>query len=167
MVVTMTERLIIRQFELSDIDFIIRLLNDEGFIQYIGDKNVRNRLDAENYLKKGPLLSYQIYGYGLYLVALKENDLPIGMCGLVVREELKYPDLGYAFLVEHCGRGYASEAAKTILEESMFSYSLNSVMAVTLPNNQRSNQLLNNLGFELAGTIELYGAVNNLYEYSK
>jgi RimJ/RimL family protein N-acetyltransferase len=96
-VVCETERIVVRQFELSDAPFIVRLLNDDLFIRYIGDKNIRTQEDAINYLKTGPMASYKKHGFGLNLVCLKETHTPIGMCGLLKRDELESPDLGYAF----------------------------------------------------------------------
>ena len=78
-----TERLVIRQLAFDDAAFIVRLLNEESFIRYIADKQVRTLSDAKNYLSEGPLLSYQTYGFGLNLVSLKESGTPIGICGLL------------------------------------------------------------------------------------
>ena len=164
-VVCETERLVIRQLELGDAEFIVWLLNEESFILYIADKDVRTQEDAINYLKHGPMASYGKYGFGLNLVFLKNSNTPIGMCGLLKRDELEYPDLGYAFLAEFCGEGYASEAAKKTLTVTIQTCSLDTVLAVTLQDNARSNQLLEKLGFSFKETMELYGRQNNLYEY--
>ncbi|MGM0629787.1 MAG: GNAT family N-acetyltransferase [Pseudomonadota bacterium] len=164
-IVCETKRLIVRQFELSDAPFIVSLLNDNLFIWYIGDKNVRMHEDATNYLKIGPMASYEKHGFGLNLVCLKETHTPIGMCGLLKRDELASPDLGYAFLPEYSGKGYAREAAENTLKAVMKTCSLDTVVAVTLPDNLRSNKLLETIGFSFKETIELYGSQNNLYEY--
>ncbi|PST91293.1 GNAT family N-acetyltransferase [Photobacterium sp. NCIMB 13483] len=161
-----TEQLIIRQLTLDDVEFIIQLLNEEAFIRYIADKNIRTHADAVNYLTNGPLASYRDYGFGLNLVLLKETAAPIGICGLLKREELDYPDLGYAFLTEFCKKGYATEAASSVLNVGMKDHSLNTVLAVTLLDNEGSNRLLQKIGFELKGTMALYGSQNNLYEYT-
>lgn len=161
-----TERLTIRHFNLNDAEFIVRLLNEESFIRCIADKNVRTNTDAINYLTNGPILSYQAYEFGLSLVLLKGTETPIGMCGFLKRDELTHPDLGYAFLPEFWGKGYANEAADSVLKEGMAANSLNTVLAVTLPDNFSSNSLLKKIGFCLKGTIEMYGSQNNLYEYS-
>jgi len=160
-----TNRLIIRQFNLSDTEFIIRLLNDDSFIRHIADKNIRTQEDAVIYLTNGPISSYDKYGFGLYLVELKSKKIPIGMCGLIKREELDFPDLGYAFLPDFCGKGYASEAAEIVLKEEMREQCLHTVLAVTFPGNVRSNRLLKNIGFSLRGTMEFNGLENNRYEY--
>ncbi|MTJ02876.1 GNAT family N-acetyltransferase [Idiomarina piscisalsi] len=160
-----TERLSIRQFELRDAPFITRILNDDLFMRYIGDKNVRTHEDAVSYLKMGPMASYKKHGFGLNLVCLKGINTPIGMCGLLKRDELEKPDLGYAFLPEYSGKGYAREAAENTLKTVMKTCSLDNVVAVTLPENVRSNKLLEIIGFRFKETIELYGSENNLYEY--
>ncbi len=164
-VVCETERLVVRQFELSDAPFIVRLLNDDLFIRYIGDKNVRTQEDAINYLKTGPMASYEKHGFGLNLVCLKGTNTPIGMCGLLKRDELENPDLGYAFLPEYSGQGYAREAVENTLKAVMKNCSVDNVVAVTLPDNVRSNKLLETIGFSFKETIKWYGSQNNLYEY--
>lgn len=162
-----TGRLIIRKFNIDDADFILQLLNEPSFLQYIGDKYVRKHADAVQYLKNGPLLSYKEHGFGPYLVTLKASHIRIGMCGLLKRRELQYPDLGYAFLTDFCAQGYAFEAAKSILEYTMTSNSLHMALAITLPGNQSSIRLLSKLNFTSIGSVEIYGLQNKLYEYSK
>ncbi|MBV7315320.1 GNAT family N-acetyltransferase [Shewanella sp. NIFS-20-20] len=162
-----TERLIIRPFTLADTEFIIRLLNQASFIRYIADKHVRDQKDAENYLRQGPLASYHTHGFGLNLVAQRSDNTAIGMCGLLTRAELDKPDLGYAMLSEYCGQGYALEAATAVLKHTMTNHSLETVIAVTLPNNLNSNRLLMRLGFALIDTTQLYELENNLYQYQR
>ncbi|WP_137221434.1 MULTISPECIES: GNAT family N-acetyltransferase [Shewanella] len=164
-IVCETERLMIRHLNVNDTAFIVQLLNDKYFIRYIADKKVRTHADAIDYLTNGPILSYQVYGFGLNVVLLKGTDTPIGICGLLKRDELDYPDLGYAFLPEFWGQGYAAEAANSVLKEGIITHSLSIVLAVTLIENLSSNSLLNKIGFHLTETIDLYGAQNNMYEY--
>ncbi|MFG0606957.1 GNAT family N-acetyltransferase [Vibrio mimicus] len=162
-----TDRLVIRHFELRDSDFIIRLLNEESFIRYIADKNVRTTQEAIHYLTHGPINSYQVNGFGLNMVELKTCGTPIGMCGVLKRSELDTPDLGYAFLSEHWRKGYAQEAAIAVLQHAFQHYGLEKVLAITLPDNQASNALLRKIGFQPLGTQILYGDENNLYGYVK
>lgn len=166
MLVATTQRLLIQQFDLNDAKYILRQLNDESFIRFIVDKNVRSIDDAKSYLKNGPMISYKKYGFGLNLVLLKESKTPIGMCGLVKRDELEYPDIGYAFLPEYWRKGYAYEACQGVLAAAKTSKHTDRVMAVTLPDNIASNQLLVRLGFDSMGEMVLYESVNNLYRLS-
>jgi RimJ/RimL family protein N-acetyltransferase len=164
-IVCETARLVIRQFNLNDAEFIVNLLNQESFIRYIADKNVRSIADAIKYLNNGPISSYQVHGFGLNLVQLKGTDEPIGMCGLLKRAELDHADLGLAFLPGFWGKGYAWEAADAVLKKGMAAHALSTILAVTLPDNVSSNSLLQKVGFRLTGTVALYGLQNNLYEY--
>ncbi len=89
------------------------------------------------------------------------------MCGLIKRPELDSPDIGYALLDDYCGQGYGFEAASMVLTQGMASYQLETVQAITLPDNIASNGLLTKLDFQLIKQIELYGMQNNLYQYQK
>src|SRR6478736_798769 len=105
-----TDRLCIRKFGLEDAPFILELVNDPDWLKFIGDRNIHSIEDAKNYIVNAPITSYSRYGFGPYLVALKESGLPIGMSCLIKRDTLKNVDIGYAFLKEYRGKGFALEA---------------------------------------------------------
>lgn len=165
LIVCETKRLIIRHFELSDDKYILAQLNEASFIKSIGDKHVRSLDDAQNYLITGPIDSYQKLGFGLNIVMLKQNGMAIGMCGLVTRAELEHPDIGYAFLPNYWGKGYATEASKAVLDDAITKHKLKTILGVTFPENQSSNSLLSRIGFNQIGSVELYDSINNLYMY--
>ncbi len=142
-----TERLLLREFTLADSNFIVELLNTEGWIKYIGDRNVKTTQDAERYLTNGPLNSYRTNGFGLSLVMIKTDGKPIGMCGLIQREHLDCPDIGFAFLPEYVGQGYAYEIAKKVVQHSMKQLHCNKILAITIPTNHSSITLLEKIGF--------------------
>ena len=106
-----TDRLTIRQLTLADAPFIVELVNTPGWLRFIGERNIKTSEQAENYLKNGPMASYAQNGFGLYGVELKSEKTPIGMCGLIKRETLPDPDIGFAILPEFTGSGFAFEAA--------------------------------------------------------
>ena len=117
-----SERLFLRPLTLEDDEFILQLLNTDGFIKYIGDRNVKTIEQAKNYLLNGPLKSYETNGFGLSLVELKTGRTPIGMCGLLKRDYLDHPDIGFAFLpdlyrkrirLRNCKRNYSLWVAQT------------------------------------------------------
>jgi [ribosomal protein S5]-alanine N-acetyltransferase len=146
MTVIETDRLLLRRFVLDDAPFILALLNVPSFIQYIGDRGVRTLDDARRYLETGPLASYARHGYGLYLAVRKQDAVPIGMCGLLRRESLDAPDIGYAFLPAYWSQGYASEAAAATLDYGWHVLGLSRIIAITAPENYRSIKLLEKLG---------------------
>ena len=160
-----TPRLTIRRFDLADAAFILRQLNEDSFKRNIADKQVRSIDDAEDYLREVPLASYAEYGFGLYHVLLRQGAIPMGMCGLVKRDELEYPDLGYAFLPEFWGRGYAIEAGRAVLADATGTHGLDTIQGIALPDNRASIQCLTRLGFTFDATVEIRGNTNNLYVY--
>ncbi len=163
MIVCETDRLRIRQFNCNDLNFIIKLLNEPSFITNIADKGVRTKEDALKYLQDGPIASYQKIGFGLSLVELNDASTPIGMCGLLKRDELDDVDIGYALLTEYAGKGYAQEAAVAVLKNANEVHHLARIIAVTSPGNIRSIGLLKKLGFEYESMVELYGVDNKLF----
>ena len=150
-----TDRLLVREFDTNDAEFIVELLNQPSFIQFIGDKGVRSVDDAKNYIATGPIASYQRHGFGLYLVELKDRKVAMGMCGVLKRESLPDPDLGFAFLPEYWGNGYAFEAASAALDQARDVFRLTRILAITNPDNDASIKLLAKLGFQLERVMKL------------
>ena len=142
-----THRLIVRHFTLADAAFLCRLLNEPSYLEFIGDRGVRSLGDAEQYLRAGPMASYAQNGHGLNAVVLKSSDELIGMCGVLKRDTLPEPDLGYAFLPEFTGAGYAFEAAKVCMQHAKSVLNLPALLAIVRSNNAASIRLLVNLGF--------------------
>ena len=148
-----TDRLSISEFSREDAAFILELLNEPDFIRNIADKGVRDVDAAEAYLLDGPLKSYTAHGFGLYKVALKPGGETIGMCGLIRRDSLDFPDLGYAFLAKHHRRGYASEAGAAVLDDARKRRGVGRVVAITTLDNAGSIRVLEHLGFRDEGTL--------------
>lgn len=153
MLILETERLILRKFVLADAPFILELLNTPTWLQFIGDKGVKNLEDAENYLKNGSLKSYEENGFGFYLVAEKLTNKAIGMCGFIKRQELEDVDLGFAFLPDFIGKGFGYEIAQSTLEFGKEVLKLGRIIAIVNPRNAASNALLQKLGFVFEKTI--------------
>ena len=155
MTVLKTDRLIIRRLTLDDAEFILKLLNEPSFLRYIGDKGVRNLEDAIRYLQTGPLASYERFGFGQFLVELKESSLPIGMSGLIKRDTLPDVDIGFAFLPDYWSQGYALEAAAALMNYGRETHGLRRIVAITSPDNYASMKLLGKLGLRFEGMIKL------------
>ncbi|WP_199610293.1 GNAT family N-acetyltransferase [Flocculibacter collagenilyticus] len=161
-----TARLTIRHFTEQDTAFVIQQLNQPSFIEHIGDKSVTDTETALRYLRKGPLHSYRTLGFGLNLVELKDTSTAIGMCGILKRPELTVPDLGYAFLPEYWGKGYAKEAAIAVIEHAKVQHQLHHVDAITSTNNHASIKLLEALGFTFTAQISLSQDEELVNQYS-
>lgn len=148
-----TTRLVIRHFSLADAPFIMELVNQPSFIENIGDREVHNLADAEGYLTKGPLASYKLHGHGLSAVLRKSDKALVGMCGLLKRDYLDAPDIGYAYMPAFWGQGYAQEAAKAILMHGKMAFGYKRVFAIINPSNARSIHVVSKLGFQFTGLV--------------
>jgi ribosomal-protein-alanine N-acetyltransferase len=148
-----TERLGIRHLGPGDEAFVLELLNEPDFLKNIGDRHVRNLEDATAYLIKGPIASYEKFGFGLFHVGLKESGTSIGICGLLKRDSLEDVDIGFAYLERYRGRGYALEAAQAVMSFG-WNLGLRRIVAITAAHNEASMRVLRKLGMELECTGE-------------
>ena len=155
--VLVTERLVVRRLTVADAPFILVLLNDPAWLEFIGDKGVRTEEDARNYLLHGPIAMYEREGFGLFLVERAHDRIPVGMCGLIRRPSLADVDIGFAFLPEYRGQGYAYEAAAAVMAYGRDTVGLARIVAITSPANARSSALLEKLGMVLEKTVMLDG----------
>ncbi len=143
-----TERLIADTLEMSDAAFIRELTNSPGWLQFIGDRNIHSNDDAEKYIYKiqsNPAVNYRV-------VRLKQGNIPIGLITLIKRDYLEHRDFGFAFLPQFNGQGYATEAASAILLD--LAARMPNLLAITLPENLTSIQLLKKLGFTFEKEVD-------------
>ncbi|SDX96233.1 GNAT family N-acetyltransferase [Lysobacter enzymogenes] len=148
-----TQRLTLSELTAGDAGFILELVNEPGFLGGIGDRGVRDLDSALRYIQDGPAASYARHGYGLWRVELRDSGEPVGMCGLLCRDTLPDPDLGYAFLQRHWQRGYAVEAGAAVLRYARESLALPRVLAIVNPDNAASIKVLERLGMHAQGMI--------------
>ncbi len=166
MIILETNRLLLRQFKTTDASFILLLLNNPSWLQYIGDRKVRSIDDALEYLSNGPIKSYKENGFGLSLIEIKNGNIPIGMCGLIKRESLEYPDIGFALLPEFTGNGYAFEIASATKIYAKDKLGITNILAITSSNNIRSIALLNKINLEFEKMIKLSNSEEALMLFS-
>lgn len=143
-----TQRLRLRTLTLDDTAFIIALVNSPGWLKYIGDRTIKTQEQAKGYLENGPWKSYRENGFGLWLVETKGNNTPVGMCGLLRRDYLDHPDIGFAFLPAFTGMSFGFEAAAASLTLAKEQLKLPAICAITMPSNHSSIKLLEKLGLK-------------------
>jgi RimJ/RimL family protein N-acetyltransferase len=148
-----TERLALRQLTADDAEFIFGLVNEPSWLEYIGDRGVHTIDDARGYILNGPVTSYAQNGFGLYLTVLKDGGAPIGICGLLKRDTLEDPDIGFALLPRYWSQGYAIEAATAVMSHARTALGLKRIVAITAANNTRSIALLGKLGLRFERSL--------------
>ena len=161
-----TERLVLNELEIEDAQFLLVLLNDEAYIEHIGDREVRTLVQAETYLLNRVVASYNDNGFGMYAARLKSSGNTIGLCGLVKREGLDDIDIGYGFLPTARGKGYALEAAKCIKQWATEELRFKRLVAIVSPANKPSIALLENLGMHPESMVRLPGDPQEICLYA-
>ena len=144
-----TRRLVLRELLATDAPFVRALMNEPSFIAQIGDRGVHTVEDAQRYIEAARG-TWSTLAFGLWLVQLRDTEEPIGICGLLQRDTLRSPDVGFAFLSRFRANGYAFESACAVMSFATNVLHLPEVLAVVNPSNTASIRLLEKLGFELA-----------------
>ncbi len=150
-----TDRLILRRFTVEDAPFILALLNDPAWIKYIGDRGVRTIDDARANILNVHIATYERLGFGFYLTERKADGTPIGLCGLIQREGLDDVDIGFAFLPQFCGAGYALEAATATMAYGKNNLKRTRIVSITSRDNASSIKLLEKLGLKYERMVAL------------
>jgi len=158
-----TERLFLRSLTNDDARFIFELVNTQGWIKFIGDRNVKTLEDAGQYIQRiisNPAVDYLV-------VTLQDEQTAIGVISFIKRDYLDHHDIGFAFLPAYAGQGYAFEAADAVLTDLMKLQEHATILATTLEDNHSSIRLLKKLGFVFnkeiineEDTLQLF-AINN------
>ena len=149
-----TERLRLRTLALDDAPFYLVVVNDPAFIEYIGDRGIRTLDAARKAIAEGPMAMQAALGHSLCLVVRKQDGAPIGMCGLIKRDTLPEVDIGYAFLPQFRGQGYATEAAAGVLAYAG-TIGIRRLLAITSPGNAGSNAVLKKIGMRFEEVVRL------------
>jgi RimJ/RimL family protein N-acetyltransferase len=140
-------------------------LNEPSFKAYVGDKGIRTRDDARQYLREVVTAHYATHGFGLFRVRLKAGEMPAGICGLVQRAQFADPDLGFAFLCEHWSQGYAFEASRAVLDSAARDLGMTRILAMADANNAASVRLLRKLGFRYTRMVTMAGDSDPVCQY--
>lgn len=150
-----TKRLKLRWFTPGDAELLLAIWNDPAFIRNVGDRGIRTVEQAREALAAGHMKLYADHGYGPYRVALAKTDEPVGLCGLFKREFLEDPDIGFAILPDHTGKGFAHEAAIAVMDYARHELGLTRMTAIVSPKNTASISLIEKLGLRYESTMTM------------
>lgn len=145
-----TERLQLNLIHQANSEFILKLVNTAGWIQFIGDRNVHSVDDAKSYIAK--LLNTKHLSY--WIISTKHEPEPLGIISLIKRDYLDHFDIGFALLPEFQGKGYAYEGARAIMDYAKNILLHKTILATTLPTNINSIKVLQKLNFSFLKEIQ-------------
>lgn len=157
-----TTRLELIEITISDAPFIFELLNTPSWIKFIGDRNIKTQEDAKNYIVNKFIPSYRNWGFGFYLVRLKDDKTAIGICGLVKRDALEDVDIGFAFIPQYESKGYGFESASAMMEHAKNKLNIKTIAGITDSNNKSSIALLEKLGLHYKTMVLLPGETTEI-----
>jgi len=143
----------------EDAGFLYRLMNERDYLAFIGDRGIRSIADAQQYIDEKISLPYGKSGLGLFITRLR-NNRPIGICGLLQRDYLDAPDVGYAFLQSEYNKGYATEAVLAVINYAREKLGIKKLYAITAIENHASRRVLVKTGFEMTGLLDEVGQKN-------
>jgi ribosomal-protein-alanine N-acetyltransferase len=160
-----TARLSLRWVRAGDAAFVVELLTDPDFLANIGDRGVHDLESARRYIEEGPGASYRRFGFGLYVVELKETAAALGMCGLLRRDSHPDVEIGFALLPRARRQGYALEAARATMQFGTATLGLRRIVALTAPENTASIRILERLGLTFQRPVQFTpgGAESRLF----
>ena len=110
-----TERLFLRELTENDFEALYEVLADLDIMQHYPYTFDESRV--RNWINKS-IERYEIFGFGLWAVCLKETDEMIGDCGITMQNinGMIKPEIGYHINKRFQRKGYAKEAARACRE---------------------------------------------------
>ncbi len=157
MTIIETERLHIRELSAeTDAAFVIELFNTSDFLRFIGDRKLRTTDDGVRYIQE-QITRHSSLGFALWAVELRDSCELVGICGLLRRPPIEDVEIGFGFLERFYRRGYAFEAAEAVMNFGSRTLGLTRIAAVTHPENRGSIKVLEKLGMQFEGMIDLPG----------
>lgn len=149
-----TERLVVRELDLKDLDDLFELYSYEGMTDYL--EKLFPYEEEYKYQQAYIENMYRFFGYGMWLVFEKESGTLVGRAGVEHREELEGElELGYAIGTPFWGRGYATEVCQAILNYTRDELGFEEIYSLVEPENKSSVHLLEKLGFSLETELVL------------
>ena len=165
-----TERLILREITKEDAEGIFACFSNENVTRYYGQETLESIEEAEKFVDFFSNNYNEKRGIR-WGIEKKETKGIIGTIGFNAwLPKHKRAEIGYEIHPEQWGKGYASEAVSRVLTYGFDVMNLTRIGAVVFLNNEASNKLLTNIGFQKEGVLKKYmyqnGVAHDTYVYS-
>lgn len=149
-----TERLRIRQMEMTDYDNLYALDSDTDVMKYISAGKTMTPEEVKNTLGR-ILARYDEWKvFGVWAAELKTTGEFIGWFSLKPLPGTTEIEIGYRLLKKHWSKGYATEGARKLLDYGFHTLNLKKIVAITNHNNQASKKVLEKIGLRYSGEVE-------------
>jgi RimJ/RimL family protein N-acetyltransferase len=158
-----TPRLYLRQFTIDDAPLILAL-NTPNVLKFVHERLPNDEEDAKQIIANIIIPQYELYQLGRFAVHVKEDNRFVGWCGLKYVKEESEIDLGYRFMENEWGKGFATEAATACLQFGFNERNLETIIGRAHIDNIASQKVLQKAGMiyeknivEEDGIIKVYG----------
>jgi len=158
-----TDRLILRQFQESDLDSFAAMSSDPDVMRYIGQGVPIARHDAWRQMAT-MLGHWTLRGYGFWAVEEKATGEMIGRCGIWNPEGWPGIEVGWIFRKPSWKQGFATEAGGAAMDWAFETLGIDSICSVIRVGNEGSVRVATRLGETLTETRDVQG--NDCWIYS-
>ena len=157
-----TERLILRELEPNDLDFLASMMADPEVSHHYDRRFSREA--ADEWLHR-QLERYAIDGHGLWLAVEKTTGTPVGQVGLILQtvEGRKRPEIGWLLDRKQWGKGYATEAGAAVRAAAFSRWNYPEVISLIRPANTPSQRVAERLGMEAGPRVWFNGSEHIVY----
>ncbi|MBI1223442.1 MAG: GNAT family N-acetyltransferase [Bacteroidetes bacterium] len=165
-----TERLILRDLEMTDAEGMFQLDSDPEVHEFLGKKPIKTLEEAVEVIER-VRKQYERNGIGRWAIIDRETGDFIGWAGLkyeeVLRKEFSYYDLGYRLRKDYWGKGIATESAMASLNYGFEKLHLSEIGAAAAVNHLVSNKILKKIGLNFIETFVYDEIPHNWYAIKK
>ncbi|WP_431242741.1 GNAT family N-acetyltransferase [Flavobacterium sp. P21] len=163
-----TERLLLREFLLSDADGMFELDSNPKVHLFLGNNPVKKPEESIEYIHFVQK-QYKDFGTGRWAVILKETNEFLGWSGIkFITDEINghknFYEIGYRFIEKHWGKGYATEAGKAFVNYAFNEMKVDALYAYADAGNENSRKILEKLGLQYVNSFEYEGETEVWYE---
>jgi len=152
-----TERLLLRPFQLEDLEALAAINGDPQVMRYIGNGLPATREQTAESLNF--IIEHEKqYGFSMWAAWYKQTNSLIGLCGLIHLDGTAEVEVGYRLALDHWGKGLASEGARASLRYGFQELGLDRIVAVVQPGNVASRHVIEKIGLKYEKDASYYNA---------
>ncbi len=154
-----SQRLKYRYFTEQDYLLFCSIFSNEQVMKYAWIDKIENEEEMRGLFKDflnydGRLNKNNSYGYAVFL---KEEDIFIGFADMVIQSLNSFGgcgEIGYFFLPQYWGKGYATELANSLVEIGFTRLGLHKISARCNSNNLKSENIMKKVGMTKEGELK-------------